>query len=156
MDVSIITGLAIEKWSRNKDGEGVFRENVQSPSMMQIACSSFGTEINFTSPLCDYNHFTGFHKPWDHDLRSNVSEGNFTRHKQTFKLSPKNAEYINLWRGVFLKVIKDRPDFDFISFSWNEGSQPPEPPMGRFSTYAQMIRHIKSKKDHNWTHYKDL
>ena len=143
MDVSIITGRAIEKWSRNKTGGGVFLENIQfSSDMRQISCSP-PSSVNWIPLYSDYFHFTGLRKPWDHDLRTNVSEGEFTRYNQTLKMSAHSAEYINLWRSILLEVQKHTPDFNF-TLSWNR--TPPEPPMGRFSTYAEMIRHIKSKR----------
>lgn len=40
--------------------------------------------------------------------------------------------------------------FDF-QFAMDKGGN--KPPVGRFSDYGQMIKHIKLKAYNNWTHY---
>jgi len=73
------------------------------------------------------------------------------RYDGFFKMNKKQAEKINLWRSVLLKVQQNTPNYNFTLF-WS-GQQ--DPPVGRFSTYEEMVRHIKSKKDFGWTHYDD-
>lgn len=71
------------------------------------------------------------------------------RYDGLLKMNNKQAEKMNIWRSVLLKVQQNKPSYNFI-LKWSELL---EPPVGRYSTYESMLRHIKSKKDFNWTQY---
>ena len=51
-----------------------------------------------------------------------------------------------------LEAVSNRTNtiFDF-SFAMGDGEQ--RPPVGRFSSYGEMIKHIQAKERRNWTHY---
>ena len=148
-DVSVIIGSAVQHWS-DDGGEGVSLRTIDSDNPLEkYSCFPKG---NLAPPYRDFCHFTGRYKPWDHDLSGNVIEGEYESHNGVYKMSAKHAEMINLWKSIFLEVQEHTPSFNF-SLSWIKLQM--EPPIGRYSTFNDMIRHIRAKKKMNWTHYQE-
>jgi len=148
-NVSIIIGPEIEQWS-SKDGGDVNLEKIDSNPFGAYSCFPLG---QMAAPYRDYFHFTGRAKPWECNLRTNITVGVQIRSDGSeFEINRRQAEKINQWRSILLQVQKDTTTYNF-TLSWSE--QQSEPPLGRFSTYPHMSRHIKLKKFHKWNHYED-
>lgn len=144
-NVSIIVGSEVETWSssgngKNSSGGEVYLEGIMTDPLSNFSCPS---ALGFrAAPYRDIVHFTGKEKPWYFDLRG----------KPRVKSRGLKKKLV-VWRDALLKA-QTRTNFTF-SLHLTKEHKNAKPPLGAYSTYYTMIRHIKAKKFFQWNHYED-
>jgi hypothetical protein len=109
------------------------------------------TELVFHIRLifCFLYSFTGKSKPW----QQNRSKLYFSDIEllPILDLNGQQLQSVLVWYHT-LKVVGKETNTTF-DFSFDKGRDDSAPPVGRFSDYAHMIKHIQAKALTNWTHY---
>lgn len=134
-DVSIIIGPDLEHWSNKSSADGnVTLERVETNILTDLSCVPYAKGA---SPYRDFIHFTGTTKPW---LGGKLNQPHVSDGRPY-------SEKVTIWRDTLDKILarahatlKNPPAIN-------------EPPVGRYSTYNQMLQHIKMKKKFAWNQY---
>lgn len=134
--VSIVIGKEVEQWGSDETGMGVRLEEILIDPLTPHSCYRTGRRA---PPFRDYFHFTGATKPW---LRGRLS-------REWSPGAGKYDETVVTWKRTLDKIYK-RANVTFVTPTDGE-----RPPLGAYPTYAEMIKHIKQKRDNGWNQYQD-
>ena len=134
-------GDEIENWS-SQNGEDVTLERIIRRPLEKLSCLGGQNP----PPYRDIFHFTGISKPWEMDLR-NTSRSTPSNRSTGKRLS----KTLIAWKQALLEV-QEITNYSF-SFHLSHERGGSNPPVGRFATFNDMIRHIRAKSFFGWNQY---
>ena len=142
--VSLIIKSKVENWGRSQDGTLVLEKAYPKGTLRNYTCVRpvRGGGQNGYSPYRDFKHFTGKSKPWQKNLTT--IEKYMSREGVPIKREDK-------WYHALKTVSQNAKVPLNFSFAVKTGTR--DPPIGRFSDFPTMIRHISAKAARNWTAY---
>lgn len=148
-NVSIVIGHDLETWSSSSSSSGneqeVVLEGIRSHSLEKFSCKNG----QIPPPYRDFHHFTGVNKPWENNLLFDVSPT-----EATLQPVKRLSQHLLDWNDA-LQEVQTIANYTFL-LPLNDSqsaSGNTRPPLGRFATHRDMIRHIKARAFFGWNHY---